>query len=672
MTKTLQLRLSQLRPWLLALPRWQKRLLLVFNDLILLAVALWISVSVQRGSMLLPSEWSGGWTFIAAPILGAFAYHYFGSYKQVTRFFSQFGSYRILMGTFFAILALAAGVYASGTREFPLSILVMFGLLSGYLIVSSRNIASGLLSRSEFYSDEMDKASETNVLIYGSGNAGNQLSHALAGNSNYRNVGFIDDNKELWRQRIDGLKVYPPHQLADVIKRESVKEIFLAIPSLKRSSARKIFNSLKHYKVAVKTLPALEDLASGRIQFSDLRPIDVEDLLGRDPVKAQEELLSHSVTGRSVLVTGAGGSIGAELVRQIYELGPQILVLLDQSEAALYEISSEISEKAERDSGASEIRRNPDVHSVLGSVLDQKLIERILKEYGVQTIYHAAAYKHVPIVEDNQVTGIINNTFGTKVIAESACRNGIEKLILISSDKAVRPTNVMGASKRLAELILQAMANKKGDEDRNFGKTTFAMVRFGNVLDSSGSVVPKFRKQISEGGPVTITHRDMERYFMSIAEAVQLVIQAATLAENGGVYVLDMGEPVKISLLARTMIELSGLQVIDDENPDGDIAIEYSGLRPGEKIKEELLISDNAVGTAHPRILKNIEPFLPYKDLKSELSQLSRACADHNLIEIERLLEKNVEGYRKYSNRFDDSENDVEDRVVNFPVQNLR
>ncbi len=390
----------------------------------------------------------------------------------------------------------------------------------------------------------------------------------------------------------------------------------------------------------MKTLPALEEIAAGRVEISDLRPIDVEDLLGRDPVTPDLELLTAQVRGKVVLITGAGGSIGSELTRQLLQLGPKTLILFDLSEVALYEISMEIEEiqrrRAKQAQGETPVETT--IIQVLGSVLDRRLVARTIEEQGVEVIYHAAAYKHVPIVEVNPFAGLQNNTFGTLVVAEAAKELGVERFVLVSSDKAVRPTNVMGASKRLAELILQALA-------RDGARTIFTMVRFGNVLDSSGSVVKLFRNQIRDGGPVTVTDPEVIRYFMSIPEAAQLVIQAGAMATGGEVFVLEMGTPVKIDDLARTMVRLSGLEIRDEAHPDGDIAIEYVGLRRGEKLYEELLIGENTTGTNHPRIFKNSEPVLPYEDLIAALERLEDAIQNVDLGELHDMLRATVEGY---------------------------
>jgi FlaA1/EpsC-like NDP-sugar epimerase len=479
------------------------------------------------------------------------------------------------------------------------------------------------------------------VIIYGAGTIGIQLLRALNETGGYKTVAFIDSNPSLAGQMVHGVKVLRPDKIGKVIADEDVKEVLLAAPAASRGERRLALKQLEAFPVAVKTLPALGEIASGDVQVSDLRPIDVDDLLGRDPVVPNLELLTANVRGKVVMITGAGGSIGSELTRQLLKLGPKTLVLFELSEVALYDISMEIEDLNRRrereEKGATS--GSTKIAAVLGSVLDRKLIARTIQEYGVEVIYHAAAYKHVPLVESNPFAGLQNNTFGTLVVAETAKELGVERFVLVSSDKAVRPTNIMGASKRLAEQILQALAQERGT------RTIFTMVRFGNVLDSSGSVVRLFRSQIKAGGPVTVTHPEVIRYFMSIPEAAQLVIQTGTMATGGEVFVLEMGTPVKIDDLARTMIRLSGLEVRDETHPDGDIAIEYVGLRSGEKLYEELLIGENTTGTSHPRIFKNNEPIVAFEELAAVLERLEDAIHRLDEAEMQELLRTTVEGY---------------------------
>jgi FlaA1/EpsC-like NDP-sugar epimerase len=518
---------------------------------------------------------------------------------------------------------------------------VIYGLIAAGLIRLSRQWAGALLLKAAPQHKPVSFDERKNVIIYGAGTMGIQLLRALNETGQFNMVAFIDNSPSLAGQVVHGVKVLRPGKIGKVITTENVKEVLLAMPSALRSERRAAIKALEPFPVVVKTLPALEEIASGRVEVSDLRPIEVEDLLGRDPVAPELELLTGHVKDKVVMITGAGGSIGSELTRQLLELGPKALILFELSEVALYEIEMEIEELTWR--RAKEPEAPPlagtKIIPVLGSVQDRKLVARTISDYDVEVIYHAAAYKHVPLVEVNPFTGLQNNTFGTLTLAEVAKEARVERFVLVSSDKAVRPTNVMGASKRLAELILQALAEPHGT-------TVFTMVRFGNVLDSSGSVVRRFRNQIQAGGPVTVTHPEIIRYFMSIPEAAQLVIQAGAMASGGEVFVLDMGTPVKIDDLARTMVRLSGLEVRDDNNPEGDIAIEYIGLRRGEKLYEELLIGENTTGTSHPRIFKNSEPVLAYAELVAALERLGDAIQRHDEADLQETLRATVEGYK--------------------------
>jgi len=518
---------------------------------------------------------------------------------------------------------------------------VIYGLIAAGLIRLSRQWAAALLLKAAPQHKPVSFDERKNVIIYGAGAMGVQLLRALNETNQFNMVAFIDNSPSLAGQVVHGVKVLRPGKIGKVISTENVKEVLLAMPSALRSERRAAIKALEPFPVVVKTLPALEEIASGRVEVSDLRPIEVEDLLGRDPVAPELELLTGHVKDKVVMITGAGGSIGSELTRQLLELGPKSLILFELSEVALSKIEMEIEELKWRRAKEPEAPPLADtkIIPVLGSVQDRKLVARTISDYDVEVIYHAAAYKHVPLVEVNPFTGLQNNTFGTLTLAEVAKEARVERFVLVSSDKAVRPTNVMGASKRLAELILQALAEPHGT-------TVFTMVRFGNVLDSSGSVVRRFRNQIQAGGPVTVTHPEIIRYFMSIPEAAQLVIQAGAMASGGEVFVLDMGTPVKIDDLARTMVRLSGLEVRDDTNPDGDIAIEYIGLRRGEKLYEELLIGENTTGTSHPRIFKNSEPVLAYAELVAALERLDDAIQRHDEADLQDMLRATVEGYK--------------------------
>ena len=627
--------------WLIERPRWFKRALLILNDIAMLTIALWAAYSLRLSQYYVPETFGMVVLFAAAPIIGVITFHLRGLYKLVTRFIGPEGTARIYVAVIIAVLAWALLVLLSGVKGHPRSVVVIYGLIAAGLIRLSRQWAAAMLLRAAPQHRPVNFEERKNVIIYGAGTTGIQLLRALNETGGYNMVAFIDNNPSLAGQVVHGVKVLRPGKIGKVITTENVKEVLLAMPSALRSERRAAIKALEPFPVVVKTLPALEEIASGHVEVSDLRPIEVEDLLGRDPVAPELELLTGHVKDKVVMITGAGGSIGSELTRQLLELGPKSLILFELSEVALYEIEMEIEELKWRRAKEPEAPTLADtkIIPVLGSVQDRKLVARTISDYDVEVIYHAAAYKHVPLVEVNPFTGLKNNTFGTLTLAEVAKEARVERFVLVSSDKAVRPTNVMGASKRLAELILQALAEPHGT-------TVFTMVRFGNVLDSSGSVVRRFRNQIQAGGPVTVTHPEIIRYFMSIPEAAQLVIQAGAMASGGEVFVLDMGTPVKIDDLARTMVRLSGLEVRDDTNPDGDIAIEYIGLRRGEKLYEELLIGENTTGTSHPRIFKNSEPVLAYAELVAALERLDDAIQRHDEADLQDMLRATVEGYK--------------------------
>ena len=631
----------RLAVWLIERPRWFKRALLIVNDLALLSLAIWVAYTLRLSRLYVPPSLDKWLLLIAAPLIGVAVFYMRGLYKLVTRFIGPEGTTRIYIAVIIAALLWAVVVLMMAVKDHPRSVIVIYALIAALLIRLSRQWAGAMLLTAAPQHKPVSFDERKPVIIYGAGTLGIQLLRALNETGGYKMVAFIDPNPSLAGQLVHGVKVLRPEKIGKVIADENVKEVLLATPSALRAERRLALKVLEAFPVVVKTLPALEEIASGDVQVSDLRPIDVEDLLGRDPVTPNLELLAANVQGKVVMITGAGGSIGSELTRQLLKLGPKTLVLFDLSEVALYDISMELDDLKRRlQMETEEVTAVPTgLVAVLGSVLDRKLVTRTIQERGVEVIYHAAAYKHVPIVEANPFAGLQNNTFGTLVVAEAAKECGVERFVLVSSDKAVRPTNIMGASKRLAEQILQALAQERGTA------TIFTMVRFGNVLDSSGSVVKLFRNQIKAGGPVTVTHPDVIRYFMSIPEAAQLVIQAGTMAAGGEVFVLEMGTPVKIDDLARTMIRLSGLDVRSDKHPDGDIAIEYVGLRPGEKLYEELLIGENTTGTSHPRIFKNSEPIVPYDELIAVLERLEDAIQRLDEAEMQDLLRATVEGY---------------------------
>jgi len=468
------------------------------------------------------------------------------------------------------------------------------------------------------------------VLVYGAGDAGVQLVSGLEYSSEYNPVGFIDDSIDLQGNQIRGLNIYSADDIDTLINRFNLDEILIAIPSLSRSNRSVMLEKLEAHLVEVRLLPGVSELADGKINIDDLREVSIKDLLGRNIVEPNKTLLGKNITNKSVLVTGAGGSIGSELCRQIMLLNPKTLILYEMSELALYNIEKELSSI-----GVDTIGLYP----ILGSVNNMNRLGKVFKRFGVDTVYHAAAYKHVPMVEFNTTEGVNNNIFGTLNCAQAAIDEGVSTFVLISTDKAVRPTNTMGATKRSAELILQALSAEQNS-------TKFTIVRFGNVLDSSGSVIPLFKQQLKSGGPVTVTDKDITRYFMTIPEAVELVIQAGAMGTGGDVFVLDMGEPVRIDNLAKKMIRLSGLEVKDESNPNGDIEIKYTGLRPGEKLFEELLIGDNVSETRHALIMRAEEEMLKWKEIEVILIELNQSVKDCNQESLRSILVKIVPGFQ--------------------------
>jgi len=496
---------------------------------------------------------------------------------------------------------------------------------------------SRIVGRWYFYEEKsrINNASSKrqNVLIYGAGSAGIQLATALSYSRELRPIAFIDDDPGLSNHHIIGMKVHTSSELEQLIISMNIKEVLLAIPSISRIQRNKIINRLESYPVLVRSVPGVSELAQGNLNIDDLNVVGINDLLGRDPVPPNQNYIRSNITNKVVMITGAGGSIGSELCRQIMQLQPNKIVLFEQNEFSLYAIDQELIG----------MKLDIDIVPILGSILNTSLVEQVCCKFGVQTIYHAAAYKHVPMIEFNNFSGVDNNIFGTLSCAEAASLANVETFVLISTDKAVRPTNTMGATKRFAEMILQAISQKyqgKGNA------TNFSMVRFGNVLDSSGSVIPLFKKQIKNGGPVTVTDPEIIRYFMTIPEAAQLVIQAGAMSKGGDVFLLDMGEPVKILDLAKKMIRLSGLEVKDNDNPNGDIEILFTGLRPGEKLYEELLIGDNALTTEHKLILRSEEEMLPWSELEVILHKLKIAVDEQNFKGVRELLVETVHGYK--------------------------
>ena len=519
------------------------------------------------------------------------------------------------------------------------------------MVSASRIIARVWLSG--LYISKLKRSSLPQVLIYGAGSAGRQLASAMANSHSVNVKGFLDDDFRLHGQVLNGLLIFDPKDLEEIVIKSAITDILLALPSASRDRRNQILALLAKLKISVRTLPDLSDIVSGKVTFTDVRQLDIDDLLGRDPVKPNEWLLNRNTFNKTVLVTGAGGSIGSELCKQLLRSKPKRLLLVDMSEFALYQIHQEIQNVLS--SHKSSPREVVEVIPLLASVCNEQRMNEIMDTWKPQTVYHAAAYKHVPLVEHNPAEGVRNNVWGTKVCAEAAVQNRVQNFVLISTDKAVRPTNIMGASKRLSEMILQALNDKKPSTNllalnngsaSNHDGTCFSIVRFGNVLGSSGSVVPLFREQIKNGQAITLTHTEVTRYFMTIPEAAQLVIQAGAMGTGGDVFVLDMGQPVRIYELASRIVKLSGLTLKDESNPQGDIEIKVTGLRPGEKLYEELLIGDNPQPTQHPRILKAQEKFIPWDQLQGLLHSLNLALSVNDVAEIREFLRKVVTGYQ--------------------------
>lgn len=635
---------SQVLNW----PRQTKFLLVMAMDAVMALIAMWMAFSLRLDTL----HWPSGSQWIAyglAPVLAIPVFIKFGLYRAIFRYTG--------------LAALAATGQAVAVYGFLLCSLLLWnqwpgvprtiGLSQPLVFLMLMGISRAL---ARFWLTDPGRATrhiDGRLLIYGAGNAGVQTANAISINAQYKLVGFIDDDVSKMRRSINGVPVFGPAEVPSVIAQHQITDILLALPSATRSRRKTILENLRGLPVHIRILPAWADLASGRITVSDFRELDAEDLLGRMPVPPDEDLLARDLTGHVVLVTGAGGSIGSELCRQIMLQRPRQLLLLEHSESALYAIHQELHALCSTGLASDELPI--ELVPLMGSVRNYPRMSALCKHYHPTVVYHAAAYKHVPMVESNAGEGIVNNVYGTLNMARAALENSVTRFVLISTDKAVRPTNVMGASKRMAELVLQALA---GDSVPTFfdgnirtgkpqvNKTCFTMVRFGNVFGSSGSVVPLFRRQLAEGGPLTVTHADVTRYFMTIPEAAQLVLQAGAMAVGGDVFVLDMGEPVKILDLARRMIELSGFTVREEDAATGDIQIKITGLRSGEKLYEELLIGDNPEPTAHPRIMKAHEPCLTWEQLAPELQTLSLAAQANDVETIKTILKRHVQGYQ--------------------------
>ena len=610
------------------LSRPAKQAVMVATDLLILPLALWAAFVLRLGSFTPQPLVELWWLLLVLPLLSIPCLAITGLYRAVVRYMGPQALLAVVKGVTLSVLAFVAIVATFRLDGVPRTTFFLYWIFGLLAVGGTRFMARAWIQTLSLHLRNRDP-----VAIYGAGDAGVQLASSLMAARDYAPRLFIDDKPALQGTVIDGLKVYAPNELPALIARYGLTHVLLALPSARRRRRREIVEGLERLPVHIQTMPTVTDIVSGNARIDEIREVDIDDLLGRDAVEPSPLLLDHCIRDQGVMVTGAGGSIGSELCRQIIRRAPRVLVLLERSEIALYRIERELNALALAEGNS--VRIVP----MLGSVKNQKRMGRIMEAFDIQSVYHAAAYKHVPMVEANLLEGVQNNIFGTYWAAKAAVAAGVQSFVLVSTDKAVRPTNVMGATKRFAELGLQALAAEAN------GDTCFSMVRFGNVLDSSGSVVPLFREQIHRGGPVTVTHPDVTRYFMTISEAAALVIQAGSMARGGDVFVLDMGEPVRIYDLARRMIHLSGFQVKDEQHPDGDIEISFTGLRHGEKLYEELLLGDSVTETEHPMIMRAQETCLPLATVERLLTTLDAACREFDCERARDVLCEAVDGY---------------------------
>ena len=625
----------------LSFHRYSKRIIAIFTDIILCFLCTWIafivraeywlSIRPQTNQLILFQDFTI-YSILTSLIIAIPIFWLFGLYRTIFRYtgFSIFFSI-LMSSTVYGFLYYAIGVYLLDFIPRPIGFFQP--VLLFFLILSSRLAVKYLLGGEISLKNSVTKK-KNKVLVYGAGDAGRQLVTALENSPEFKVIGFLDDNEQLHKQILLGKIIYSPLKLKKLIQKIDINIVFLALPTINQSKRNKIIEKLNRYKLIVKTLPTLSEIIDGRITISDIKDLNVDDLLNREQVKPDTKLLNKNISSKTVVVTGAGGSIGSELCRQIVKLKPNKLILLEFNEYALYKIYEELIS----------LNKNLKIISLLVNIQDQIKLETIFEKFKVDTVYHTAAYKHVPLVEENICEGVKNNVFGTLAVAKASVNKKIASLVLISSDKAVRPTNIMGASKRLSEMCMQGIYNNA----KNIS-TNFSIVRFGNVLESSGSVIPKFKKQIKEGGPVTLTHEDVTRYFMTITEAAQLVIQAGAMGKHSEVFLLDMGESVKIKDLINKMINLSGFSVKNEVNPDGDIEIKIVGLRPGEKLYEELLIGDDPQNTDHTKIKKINDPFVPFTKLEKDLADLKALLFENKMNEVKIILEKLIKLYKSNS-----------------------
>jgi FlaA1/EpsC-like NDP-sugar epimerase len=611
------------------LSRTVRQMLMMLADAVMLALALWLSFALLGVDFFNRPDSAYGY-FVLANIASVLVFLRIGLYRAILLYMGVQSGFIVLQGvTVSTVLLAATAIFFVSPESYDNSIFPIYWMIALVFIGGSRFVAKVALQNliQNFRPKEP-------VIIYGAGSSGMQLVAALQNGDQYLPVAFVDDSRGLIGSTVHGIRVYSPGALFELIENFSVRQILLAIPSATHAERKEILNRLEHLPVHVKTVPDLFDMVSGKVGVDEIRDIDIEDLLGRDIVPPNPKLMGACISGCSVLVTGAAGSIGSELCRQILQLKPARLILLDSSEYGLYTIENELREEM----SALESGNQIELIALLGNVCNSSLMEHVMRRFTVETVYHVAAYKQVPMVESNIIEGVQNNIFGSLISAQAAEKTGVRNFVFISTDKAVRPTNFMGATKRFAEQILQAMAYNKS-------RTRFSMVRFGNVLGSSGSVVPLFRRQISMGGPVTVTHPEVTRYFMTVQEAAQLVIQAGAMAKGGDVFVLDMHEPIRIVDLAKKMVHLMGYDVKDENSYRGDIAIEYTGLRPGEKLFEELLIGESVTGTEHPKIMRAEEDALSLSELEVLTHRLQAACKRMDLHQIREILMLAVDGF---------------------------
>jgi len=626
--------ISSLPHWFVARGRSVKRGITLLFDFMAVSISLWLAFSLRLGELYVP-EGNVAWLFLLAPFIAIPIFIRLGLYRAIIRYIGFHSLWVVVKAVSLYVLLLAGFVLLARIEVVPRSVHIINWLLALFAVGGSRMMIRWWLAGALLNVDRRVGGNAAHkVVVYGAGSSGLQVLEQLRGKSGMQVIGFIDDEPSLHRRQINDIRVHPFSYLSRLVEHYGATDVLLAMPSISRARRNQIITLLEPFSVKVKTLPTLAEIAEGVVKVDDIRDVEIEDLLGRDQVSSDEALMSKNISQKVVMVTGAGGSIGAELCRQIMLQNPKELVLFEHSEFALYSIESEL----QKYNSVEGIVIKP----VLGSVVDKKRVALACKIAKVDTLYHAAAYKHVPLVEQNPREAIKNNILGTLYTAEAALEAGVENFILISTDKAVRPTNTMGASKRMAELVLQALDKKHA----GMGCTQFTMVRFGNVLGSSGSVIPLFKRQIKQGGPVTVTDPKIIRYFMTIPEAAQLVMQAGAMASGGDVFVLDMGEPVKIVELAKRMIHLSGLEVKSEDTPYGDIEIEFTGLRSGEKLYEELLIGDNVRVTKHEKIMRANEDMLPWSELKLLLERLQQAVDGNDDVEIRAVLSEAVVGYK--------------------------